>query len=114
MAVPPDAPPMPAAAPRGLLERWADSDVWHSFTQSWLTMAAAAVTALLVIGAALAPLVAPHDPFDLASLSVLHSEVPPAWEKNGQARFLLGTDNQGRDMLSAILYGMRISLFVGV
>ena len=70
--------------------------------------------ALIVIAALLAPLLAPCDPFDLSSLDVLDSELPPWWRAGSDPRFLLGTDAQGRDLLSAILYGTRISLTVGV
>ena len=65
-------------------------------------------------GALLAPWIAPHDPFDLASLSLLDAFTRPAWSREGKAAYLLGTDNQGRDVLSAILYGARISLGVGI
>lgn len=68
----------------------------------------------IVLAALLAPLIAPQNPFDLASLDVLDSEIPPSWLQGGDPRFLLGTDSQGRDLLSAILYGTRISLIVGV
>ena len=62
----------------------------------------------------LAPWIAPHNPFDLASVDLLDAFAPPAWQAGGKRAFLLGTDDQGRDMLSAILYGARISLGVGV
>jgi peptide/nickel transport system permease protein len=95
------------------LRAW-DSDVAYSFRHSPVTMAAALAT-LLCVGAALfAPWVAPHDPFDLASLDLLDAFTPPAWDARGQASYLLGTDDQGRDVLSTILYGARISLAVGV
>ena len=75
---------------------------------------AALLLALIASAALLAPLIAPHDPFDLASLDVLDAELPPWWREGSDPRFLLGTDAQGRDLLSAILYGTRISLTVGV
>lgn len=78
-----------------------------------MTVIAAFVTLLLIGSALLAPLIAPYDPYDLASLSLLDSLVPPSWAENGDPRFLLGTDDQGRDLLSGILYGMRLSLAVG-
>jgi len=78
-----------------------------------VTVAAAIVTTLLVAGALLAPLIAPHNPYDLASLNLLDARNPPAWAEGGSLDFPLGTDGQGRDVLSAILYGMRLSLFVG-
>src|SRR5262245_57503414 len=78
--------------------------------------AALAATLLSVIAAAafLAPLIAPHDPFDLASFDVLDAGLPPAWLNGSDPRFLLGTDAQGRDLFSAILYGTRISLIIGL
>ena len=97
----------------GALRRLADSDLFWSFRRSPVTMVAAAVTLLLVLGAALAPVVAPHNPYDLASLNLLDARNPPAWDEGGDWSFPLGTDDQGRDVLSAILYGMRLSLFVG-
>lgn len=96
------------------LRRFFDGDVWHSFRSSPVAMVAAAVAALCVFCAAFAPWVAPHDPFDLASLELADSRLPPAWEEEGKAKYLLGTDDQGRDILSALMYGARISLLVGL
>ena len=90
-----------------------ESDIFHSFTRSPVTVAAAIVTALAVLGAVLAPLIAPHTPFEPITLSLSDAFLPPAWLEGGRPAFLLGTDGQGRDILSAILYGSRISLFVG-
>nr|WP_048646396.1 ABC transporter permease [Nitratireductor soli] len=90
-----------------------DSDLWYSFTRSPLALVSALVVALFVLAALFAPLIAPHDPFDPGSISILDSFLPPAWQDGGDARFLLGTDDQGRDVLSTILFGMRISLAVG-
>lgn len=103
-----------AAAPAGALRRLIDSDLFWSFRRSPVTVAAAAVTALLVLGALFAPVLAPHNPFDLASLNLLDARDPPVWQQGGSWTFPLGTDDQGRDVLSAILYGMRLSLFVGL
>jgi peptide/nickel transport system permease protein len=75
---------------------------------------AAMVLAVIAAAALAAPLIAPQNPFDLASFDVLDAEQPPLWLKGGDPRFLLGTDSQGRDLFSAILYGTRISLTVGV
>ncbi len=61
-----------------------------------------------------APLIAPYDPYDPNMIDILDSELPPVWQSDGDARFLLGTDTQGRDMLSAILYGTGISLLIGL
>jgi peptide/nickel transport system permease protein len=102
------------AGVRPNLRRLLDSDLIYSFTRSKLVVAAALVTALMVGAAALAGVIAPHDPYDLKSLSLLDANTPPAWEEGGDARFLLGTDDQGRDILSTILYGTRSSLLIGV
>jgi peptide/nickel transport system permease protein len=99
--------------PRSALRRVLDSDMFYSFTGSPVTIASAVITLLLVAAALLAPLVAPHNPFDPASLSIADSLLPPVWNKDGVSDYLLGTDDQGRDVLSTILYGMRISLSVG-
>jgi peptide/nickel transport system permease protein len=101
------------AAARGVLGRLRESDLFWSFRRSPVTVAAAAVSLLLVLGALLAPALAPHDPYDLASLNLLDARNPPAWEAGGDWSFPLGTDDQGRDVLSAILYGTRLSLFIG-
>jgi len=93
--------------------RFLDSDIWYSFTRSRVTIVAAAVAAVIILGAVLAPWVAPYNPFDLASLELLDAHIPPSWMEDGEARFLIGTDDQGRDLLSAILYGSRVSIWVG-
>ncbi len=98
----------------GAFNRLLESDLLWSFRRSPVTVAAATVTALLVLSAALAPLIAPHNPYDLASLNLLDSLNPPAWRAGGSWSYPLGTDDQGRDILSAILYGTRLSLEVGV
>ena len=90
-----------------------DSDIWHSFTRSPIVITAALITALFVFAALFAPWVAPYNPFDLATVDLLDAELPPVWLADGDGRFLLGTDDQGRDMLSTIIYGARISLGVG-
>ena len=110
-AVPPDAPLRPPSRVRRAL----DSDVLHSFKQSPVTMVASAVTVLMVLSAVLAPWIAPLDPFDPSTLNLMNGFSRPM-EPNAFTgeTFLLGTDDQGRDVLSTILYGLRISLFVGV
>ena len=95
------------------LKRFFDGDIWYSFTRSPVVIVSAVVTLLFVVSAAFAPLVAPHDPFDLASIDLLDSFIPPIWSAEGDPRFLLGTDDQGRGILSTIIYGSRISLGVG-
>jgi peptide/nickel transport system permease protein len=98
---------------KGLARAW-DSDLLYSFRHSPVTVIAALLVLLCVGTALLAPWIAPHNPFDLASLDLLEAFTRPSWLPGGKATFLLGTDNQGRDMLSAILYGTRISLAVGI
>jgi peptide/nickel transport system permease protein len=91
-----------------------DSDIVYSFLNSPITIAAAVITLIIVLAAVLAPWVAPHDPYDLRQLSLLDSHNPPAWQTGGDLRFLLGTDDQGRDVFSTILYGSRQSIAIGV
>ena len=98
----------------GALARFFDGDVWHSFKSSPMAIAAALIAAACVFCAVFANWVAPHNPFDLAAVNLSDSRLPPAWEEGGSRTYLLGTDDQGRDILSAIMYGARISLFVGV
>lgn len=90
-----------------------DSDIWYSFRRSPVVIVAALITSIVVLAALFAPWVAPYNPFDLATVDLLDSELPPIWLEGGDPRFLLGTDDQGRDMLSTIIYGARISLGVG-
>ncbi len=97
-----------------MLARWRDSDVWHSFRRSPTAMVAAVIAAVCVFCSLFAPWVAPHNPFDLATLNLMDSRLPPAWMEGGNPSYLLGTDDQGRDILSALFYGARISLFVGL
>ena len=99
---------------RDALFRFWDSDVLYSFRHSPVTIAAALVTVVCVGSAVMAPWLAPRNPFDLASVSLLDAFSPPAWEEGGNAAYLLGTDDQGRDILSTIIYGARISLGVGI
>jgi peptide/nickel transport system permease protein len=101
-------------ARRTLWHRIADSDVLYSFRRSKLTMVAGAIVALFFLVAIAAPLLAPQDPFDPAQIELINSRIAPLWTADGQSPFLLGTDEQGRDVFSAILYGLRISLAVGI
>jgi peptide/nickel transport system permease protein len=96
--------------------RWArflDGDFWYSFKSSPMAIAAAFVAVLCVVAAVFANVIAPHDPFDLATLELGDSMLPPSWMSGGTTKYLLGTDEQGRDVLSALMFGARISLFVG-
>ena len=109
-----DAPQRAPTKPRSRLQRFLDSDMLHAFVRSPLVMMAAFVTLLLVGSAFLAPVLAPHDPYDLRSLNLLDSENPPSWVKGGLPKFWLGTDDQGRDIYSTILYGMRSSILISL
>jgi peptide/nickel transport system permease protein len=91
-----------------------DSDLVHSLRTSPVALAAAVVALACVLASLFAGFVAPHNPFDLASLELGDSRLPPAWSELGSSKYLLGTDDQGRDILSAVIYGARISLIVGV
>src|ERR1051326_8066470 len=109
-----EAPRLSMTRPRGRLAAVLDHDLVYSFLHSKLTLVATLVTLAIVLAAALAPWIAPHDPFDLRQLSLLDSHLPPAWAAEGDRRFLLGPDDQGRDVLSAILFGAGILLSVGL
>ena len=98
---------------RAALARLYDSDLCYSFRRSPVTVAAAVLTLAILSGAAMAPWIAPHNPFDLATVSLLDARTPPAWLEGGTWAYPLGTDNLGRDVFSTILYGSRISLVVG-
>ncbi|KZL13558.1 ABC transporter permease [Pseudovibrio sp. Ad37] len=100
-------------APRSAMARFLDSDLLHSFLSSKVTVLAAFTTVVLMLAALFAPLVAPFNPFDLAQISIMDARIPPIGMEWSDPRYLLGTDDQGRDLLSGILYGMRISLAVG-
>lgn len=95
------------------LARLGDSDVGYSFRTSPVAMAAAAVAFVCIFCSVFAGWVAPHNPFDLSTLELSDARLPPAWDALGSAKYLLGTDDQGRDILSALMFGARISLAVG-
>lgn len=94
--------------------RFKNSAFWYSFTRDKVAMTCALIFALFVGAALLAPVLAPTNPYDLSNIDIMDSEIPPAWSEEGDERFLLGTDAQGRDMYSTILYGMRVSLAIGL
>ena len=101
------------AETQGAVRRWLESDLAYSFRHSPVAMVSAVVAAAIILGAVFANFVAPHNPFDLSTVSLLDASNPPVWMEGGNRDFLLGTDDQGRDVLSAILFGSRISLAVG-
>lgn len=95
------------------IQRIRNSDLWWSFKNSWSARIGAVLLILLLGSALLAPYIAPQNPYDTASLDMWLSELPPIWQEGGQMPFVLGTDTQGRDMLSVLLYGTRISVMIG-
>ena len=99
---------------RNALARLWEHDLTWSFRRSPVTVAAALMTLLCVGGAVFAPWLSPQDPFNLAALNLNDAFTPPAWTEAGRPGYLLGTDDQGRDVLSTILHGARISLGVGL
>lgn len=96
------------------MNRFFDSDIWWSFKRSPVTIVAAILATICILGAVLSPVLAPHNPYDLAEISLINSNLPPAWNASGNTDFKLGTDQQGRDILSTIMYGSRLSLLVAV
>ena len=106
---------MNAPSPKSKWHRFLDSDFFFDFKRSPLAMLATAIVAFLFVVAILASLIAPTNPFDPASLNLMNGFTPPMTPNafTGES-FVMGTDDQGRDLLSAIIYGLRVSLFVGV
>ena len=101
-------------AESGPLARFLDSDLFHSFRTSPVAMVSATIALSMILGAFFAPWVAPHNPFDLGSLDLNNALLPPWGGEGAERAFILGTDDQGRDILSSLLYGSRISLGVGL
>ncbi len=95
-------------------ERAWHSDVGYSFRHSPVAVAAGLIAFVCLFCAVFANLVAPYNPFDLATLELSDAFLPPAWSPQGSSKYLLGTDDQGRDILSALMFGARISLMVGL
>ena len=89
-----------------------DSDIFYSFTRSPTVMVAAIVTIVYIMASMMAPWIAPHQVFDVKTIDLMDAFTPPAWLPDGQAKYPLGTDDQGRDVLSTILFGSRVSLLV--
>ncbi|HBF94519.1 MAG TPA: ABC transporter permease, partial [Marinobacter adhaerens] len=93
--------------------RFRESFFWYSFKRDKVAIVSFAVLLLMVLAAVFAPLLAPADPYDLAQINIMNSELPPVGMSGADSAFPLGTDAQGRDLLSTILYGTRVSLMIG-
>ena len=94
-------------------ERIKDSDIYHSFIKSPTAIVSSTILFIIFFCSFFVEFITPYNPFDPSSLSLMDAFTPPSWTEDGLAKFILGTDGQGRDMLSTILYGCRISLIVG-
>jgi len=103
----------PSKAP-GRVKRFFAGDVWHSFTHSPVAMVSALIALVCLVCSLGANFIAPHDTQDLAKIELIDARLPPSWAAEGKPTYLLGTDDQGRDILSALMFGTRISLIVGV
>ncbi len=101
-------------APPSTWQRFKESHFWHSFRIDRVAQISFAIFVLYVLMALSASFIAPFDPYDPSQIDILDSEIPPSWDDEGDERFLLGTDAQGRDMLSTILYGTRVSITIGI
>lgn len=97
--------------------RWSrikESKIGYSFRTNPVAVASMCIFAIIVFMAILAPIIAPFDPYDPAQIDIMNSEYPPVWIDGADPQFLLGTDDQGRDLWSTILYGTRLSLMIGL
>jgi len=95
-------------------QRLLQSDLAYHFKRDKVAIASSTVFLILALMALFSPLIAPFDPYDLQQIDLMDSEMPPVWIEDADPRFLLGTDDQGRDLWSTILYGMRVSLLIGI
>ncbi len=104
----------PSSSGDSLWSRIMAHDLTYLFFRSPLTVVAAILSVAIILAALLAPWLASMDPFDPAQVFLADANIPPVWQDGGDPRFVLGTDDQGRDLYSAILYGMRVSLVIGL
>ena len=101
-------------APKSAFTRFLESDFFYHYKRDKVAIVSSIIFLILVILAVFSPLIAPYDPYNLQILDIMDSELPPVWQQGADDRFLLGTDDQGRDLWSTILYGMRVSLMIGI
>jgi peptide/nickel transport system permease protein len=90
-----------------------ESYMLYSFLRDPVAMVCFVILSILFLVSFLSPILAPYNPYEGASINVLNAETPPMWMDGGKTEFMLGTDSQGRDLLSTLLYGMRISIIIG-
>ena len=95
-------------------QRMLESDLIYYYRRDKIAIASSLTFLIFALMALFSPLIAPFDPYDLTQLDLMNSEMPPVWIEDSDPRFLLGTDDQGRDLWSTILYGMRVSLLIGI
>jgi len=95
-------------------QRMLESDLFYYYRRDKIAIVSSLVFLIFALMALFSPLIAPFDPYDLTQLDLMNSEMPPVWIEGADPRFLLGTDDQGRDLWSTILYGMRVSLLIGI
>ena len=101
-------------ATQSYLRRFLDSDFFYHYKRDKIAILSSIVFFVFIILSLFANFIAPFDPYDLKNLDIMDSELPPIWQTGSDPRFLLGTDDQGRDLWSTILYGTRVSLIIGV
>ena len=95
-------------------QKFKESYLLYSFLRDKVAVMSFAILALLLLAALFAPLIAPYNPYDTASIDIMDAEIPPSWMEEGESRFFLGTDIMGRDLISTMLYGLRISIAIGI
>jgi len=95
-------------------KRFRESDFVYHFLRDPVAYISFSILFVLVVSAFMAPVIAPHNPYDPTTIDIMDSELPPAWSEEGSTKFLLGTDEMGRDLFSTMLYGMRISIIIGL
>ena len=95
-------------------QRFKNSYLFYNFKKDPVAIGSFCVMSVLVVISILAPVLVPHDTYDTSTIDILDAETPPAWMENGNEKFLLGTDIQGRDLLSTMIFGLRVSLIIGV
>ncbi len=97
-----------------MLKTLAASSIWYNFRRDRVALCSGLIVLVMVVSALCAPILAKNNPYDGANIDIMDAETPPAWADGGNPAFVLGTDGQGRDMFSAVLYGLRTSLAIGV